>query len=66
MASDKNRFWEFVEMIRSLIATQIENMQARASSPPLTGIHLIQDEYPPAKLVDHPGYGSHEEIEPMK
>ena len=34
--------------------------------PLLTRIHLIQEDYPPAKLIDHPGYGSQEELVPTK
>lgn len=57
---------KFFQWIKGFFSTQIGSLAARTSSPPLTGIHLIQDDYTPVKLVDHPGYGAHEEIEPMK
>jgi hypothetical protein len=55
-----------VQWIKSFISRQREEMAARAASPALTGINLTQQDYTPAKLTEHPGVGSHEEIEPMK
>jgi len=55
-----------VQWIKNFISRQREEMAARAASPALTGINLTQQDYTPAKLAEHPGVGSHEEIEPMK
>ena len=55
-----------VQWIKNFILRQREEIAARAASPALTGINLTQQDYTPAKLAEHPGVGSHEEIEPMK
>ena len=55
-----------VQWIKNFISRQREEIAARAASPVLTGINLTQQDYTPAKLTEHPGVGSHEEIEPMK
>ena len=64
---DKKSWWGgLVQWIKNFISRQREDMAARAASPALTGINLTQQDYTPAKLTEHPGVGSHEEIEPMK
>jgi hypothetical protein len=63
----KKSWWGgVVQWIKNFISRQREEMAARAASPALTGINLTQQDYTPAKLTEHPGVGSHEEIEPMK
>lgn len=52
--------------LKEFISIQREDFAARAASPPLTGINLVPEDYTPAKLVEHPGAGAHEDIEPMK
>lgn len=63
-----NKSWlsSVVQWIKNFISRQREEIAARAASPVLTGINLTQQDYTPAKLTEHPGVGSHEEIEPMK
>jgi len=52
--------------IKKFVSSRREEFVSRAASPTLTGINIIPEDYTPAKLTEHPGVGSHEEIEPMK
>ena len=51
---------------QKFLVDQRDNYLARAASPTLTGLNIIDEDYTPVKLSRHPGAGSHEEIEPMK
>ena len=59
-------FSGFIRNLRRFFNAQKEVFLARANSPSMHGINLVQSNYTPSKLAEHPGYGSHEEIEPMK
>jgi hypothetical protein len=52
--------------LKTFISKQRADFASRAASPTLTGINIMPEDYTPAKLIEHPGVGSHEEIEPMK
>lgn len=56
----------FFKGMRNFLAAQKEIMEARSSTPSMGGINLVSNDYPPARLAEHPGYGSHEDVEPMK
>jgi len=64
----ENKSWlaNLVLWIKSFISAQREEIASRAASHTLGGINLMQEDYTPAKLVEHPGVGAHEDIEPMK
>ena len=62
----KNWLGNLVQRIKTFISIQGAEIGSRATSPTLTGINFIQEDYTPAKLIEHPGAGSHEDIEPMK
>jgi hypothetical protein len=67
-SNDKKTSWlsSLIQWIRNFISSRREDFASRAASPTLSGINLMPDDYTPAKLTEHPGVGSHEEIEPMK
>lgn len=67
-ASEGQTNWwrKLLDSIRRFLAEQRENYLARAASPTLTGLNIIDEDYTPVKLSRHPGAGAHEEIEPMK
>ncbi len=55
-----------MQWLKNFISRQRAELAVRSSSPPLSGINLMPEDYTPAKLTEHPGVGAHEEIEPMK
>jgi hypothetical protein len=56
----------FLRKLRRFVTVQKDVFLARTSSPSMHGINLVHSDYTPSKLAEYPGYGSHEEIEPMK
>ena len=63
----QSRLADLMKWIRNFISSQRASISDRAASRTLTGINLMPDDvYIPSKLTEHPGIGSHEEIEPMK
>jgi hypothetical protein len=66
--NENNNSWlkSLTQWLKGFISDQRAEIASRAASPTLTGINLMPEDYTPAKLIDHPGVGSHEEIEPMK
>jgi hypothetical protein len=63
----KSPWWQrLIVSAQKFLVDQRDNYLARAASPTLTGLNIIDEDYTPVKLSRHPGAGSHEEIEPMK
>ena len=56
----------FFSKVSQFLTAQKEAFMARSASPAMHGINLVDDNYTPSRLAEHPGAGSHEDIEPMK
>ena len=56
----------FVRNLMRFFSAQKDAFLARASTPAMHGINLVQNDYTPSRLAEHPGCCSYEDIEPMK
>lgn len=56
----------FFGNLKRFFSAQRDVFVARASTPAMHGINLVQNDYTPSRLAEHPGCCSHEDIEPMK
>lgn len=52
--------------LKRFLSAQKDAFMARASTPAMHGINLVQKDYTPSRLAEHPGCCSYEDIEPMK
>jgi hypothetical protein len=56
----------FFTNLKRFLSAQKDVLMARASTPAMHGINLVQNDYTPSRLAEHPGCCSYEDIEPMK
>jgi hypothetical protein len=55
-----------IQNLKRFLNAQKETLLARASTPAMHGINLVETNFTPSRLAEHPGCCSHEDIEPMK